>query len=157
MYQKEIARAAIDFGADLVLQHHAHILRGIEVYKNKVIFYGLGNFAHESPRGRIQNDSDVKAQHELWGLKIDPEWILFPFPPEARNTFMVKATIAGKKLQRVSFLPCLINPQVQAEILSHHDKRSQGVLDYVVEISRSQGLETKFSWESDEIVVWKKE
>lgn len=41
------AHAAIDAGADLVIGHHAHILQGVEFYKDGVIVYGLGNFAFE--------------------------------------------------------------------------------------------------------------
>ena len=41
------AYAAIDAGADLVIGHHAHILQGVEFYKDGVIVYGLGNFAFE--------------------------------------------------------------------------------------------------------------
>ncbi|MFH1087535.1 MAG: CapA family protein, partial [Chloroflexota bacterium] len=44
MYQKEVGYAAIDAGVDLIVGHHAHILKGIEVYKGKVIFYSLCNF-----------------------------------------------------------------------------------------------------------------
>ncbi|MBE9535768.1 MAG: CapA family protein, partial [Proteobacteria bacterium] len=44
-YQKELARLAIDSGADLVLGHHPHILQGVEFYKEGVIFYSLGNFS----------------------------------------------------------------------------------------------------------------
>jgi len=44
-YQRELARLAIDSGADLVLGHHPHILQGIEFYKEGVIFYSLGNFS----------------------------------------------------------------------------------------------------------------
>ncbi|MEA4898959.1 MAG: CapA family protein [Christensenellaceae bacterium] len=36
------AREAIDLGADLVLGHHPHFIQGIELYKGKYIFYGLG-------------------------------------------------------------------------------------------------------------------
>src|SRR5918992_2803434 len=43
-YQPAVAHAAIDAGADLILGHHPHMLKGIEVYKAKVIFYSLGNF-----------------------------------------------------------------------------------------------------------------
>jgi len=32
-----LAKAVIDAGADIVIGHHAHILRGIEVYKGKPI------------------------------------------------------------------------------------------------------------------------
>ena len=43
--QLDAAHAAIDAGADIVIGHHAHILQGIEFYKDGVIVYGLGNFA----------------------------------------------------------------------------------------------------------------
>jgi poly-gamma-glutamate synthesis protein (capsule biosynthesis protein) len=31
MYERQVAKAAIDAGADIVVGHHAHILRGIEI------------------------------------------------------------------------------------------------------------------------------
>ncbi len=37
--------AAIDAGADIVLGHGPHVLRGMELYKNRLIAYSLGNFA----------------------------------------------------------------------------------------------------------------
>lgn len=42
-------RFMIDAGADAVLGHHTHIISGYEVYKNKPIFYGLGNFCFDWP------------------------------------------------------------------------------------------------------------
>jgi len=39
------SRTVIDAGADLVVGHGPHVLRGIEVYKNRLIAYSLGNFA----------------------------------------------------------------------------------------------------------------
>ena len=42
--QVELAHAAVDNGADLVLGHHSHVLQGIEEYKGKNIVYSLGNF-----------------------------------------------------------------------------------------------------------------
>ncbi len=38
------ARRAVDLGADLVLGHGPHVLRGMECYKEKLIAYSLGNF-----------------------------------------------------------------------------------------------------------------
>jgi hypothetical protein len=34
----------IDAGADLVVGHHPHIIQGKEMYKNKSIYYSIGNF-----------------------------------------------------------------------------------------------------------------
>lgn len=44
-------RKCIDAGADIVVCHGPHVLRGIEVYGSGIIFYGLGNFIfqHENP------------------------------------------------------------------------------------------------------------
>ncbi len=39
-----LAHAAIDAGADMLIGHGPHRLRGIEIYKGKPIFYSLGNF-----------------------------------------------------------------------------------------------------------------
>jgi len=38
------ARTVIDAGADLVLGHGPHVLRGMEIYKERLIAYSLGNF-----------------------------------------------------------------------------------------------------------------
>jgi len=38
------AKAVIDAGADLVIGHGPHVLRALEVYKDKLIVYSLGNF-----------------------------------------------------------------------------------------------------------------
>lgn len=38
------SRTVIDAGADLVLGHGPHVLRGMEIYKDRLIAYSLGNF-----------------------------------------------------------------------------------------------------------------
>ncbi len=43
-WQVDLAHAAVDAGADLVVGGHAHWPKGIEVYRGKPIFYGVGNF-----------------------------------------------------------------------------------------------------------------
>ena len=42
--QQELARRAIDNGADLIIGHHPHVMQDIEVYNGKTIVYSLGNF-----------------------------------------------------------------------------------------------------------------
>lgn len=37
----------VDIGADVVVNHHQHCFSGYEVYKEKPIFYGLGNFCFD--------------------------------------------------------------------------------------------------------------
>lgn len=45
--QKRKAHLFIDNGADLVIGTHPHVVQLVEVYKNKAIFYSLGNFVFD--------------------------------------------------------------------------------------------------------------
>ena len=44
----EFARAMIDAGATMFVGHGPHVLRGIEIYKGKPIFYSLGDFIFQN-------------------------------------------------------------------------------------------------------------
>lgn len=39
------SRGVIDAGADIVLGHGPHVMRGMEIYKDRLIAYSMGNFA----------------------------------------------------------------------------------------------------------------
>lgn len=61
------ARACIDAGADMFIGHGPHLLRGIEIYKGKPIFYSLGNFI-------FQNDLVYKHPQDIYdrfGLSLE--------------------------------------------------------------------------------------
>jgi poly-gamma-glutamate synthesis protein (capsule biosynthesis protein) len=56
-YQIEIAHAAIDSGADVVIGHGPHYSLAMEMHKGKPVFYGLGNFSfHTGHGGRKHGD-----------------------------------------------------------------------------------------------------
>ncbi len=56
-YQVEIAHAAIDAGADVVMGHGPHYACAVEMYQGKPIFYGLGSFSfHTGHDGRAHGD-----------------------------------------------------------------------------------------------------
>lgn len=56
-YMTEIAHAAIDAGADIVIGHGPHHFLPAEVYRRKPIFYGLGSFSfHTGHGGRKHGD-----------------------------------------------------------------------------------------------------
>jgi len=66
-FAREFARAAIDAGADMYLGHGWHNTMGIEIYKGKPIFYGLGNFfAQTEFLRKVPYDS-----YETWGHDMD--------------------------------------------------------------------------------------
>jgi poly-gamma-glutamate capsule biosynthesis protein CapA/YwtB (metallophosphatase superfamily) len=56
-YQVEIAHAAIDAGADVVMGHGPHHACAVEMYRGKPVFYGLGSFSfHTGHGGRAHGD-----------------------------------------------------------------------------------------------------
>ncbi|RYY24567.1 MAG: CapA family protein [Sphingomonadales bacterium] len=76
----ELARKAIDAGADAYMGHGPHQLRGIEIYKGKPIFYSLGNFA------MMNNSLDVVAPDMYDQFGVKPESGTVPELLQARNS-----------------------------------------------------------------------
>jgi len=72
-YMRDIGRAAIDAGADIVIGHGPHYSLAVEVYRGKPIFYGLGGFSfHTGHGGRAHGDwvgMMVRAEVERDGLR----------------------------------------------------------------------------------------
>jgi len=159
MYEQQVSYAAIDAGADLILAHHAHILKGIEQYKGKTIFHGLGNFVVAMPPAVLAEYTWAfqqwgKRMEEIFGgyNKPDPEYPGYPWHPETAQTIISKCTVDRGKISGVSYLPCLINKQGQPEILKN-DKRGRQVFNYMDKITKAAGLNARYEWEGDEIVI----
>ena len=60
-YQQVLGRKCIDWGVDLVIGHHPHVLQGIEEYKGRYIIYSLANFASERTGTRQIKHHDLPA------------------------------------------------------------------------------------------------
>ena len=54
MFLETFSRRCVDAGADAVIGHGPHELRGIELYHEKPIFYSLGNFLFETETVELQ-------------------------------------------------------------------------------------------------------
>lgn len=55
----QLAHAMIDAGADAIIGHHPHVLQGIEVYKNRIIAYSLGNFLFDMLWSREYRETTI--------------------------------------------------------------------------------------------------
>ena len=77
---RDKAHFAIDCGADIIIGHHPHIIQDFEIYKNRAIFYSIGNFAFGS--------GNSKAESIVLGInfkKLNTEFTLFPAYIKNRN------------------------------------------------------------------------
>lgn len=61
-FQQKFGRECIDWGADLVIGHHPHVLQGIEKYQGKYIIYSLANFCFGANRNPSDKDTMIARQ-----------------------------------------------------------------------------------------------
>lgn len=61
-YQKSLGKKCVEWGADLVIGHHPHVLQGVEEYKGKYIVYSLGNFCFGANRNPSDKDCMIFQQ-----------------------------------------------------------------------------------------------
>jgi len=54
----------IDWGANIILRHHPHVVQGVEEYNEGIILYSLGNFVFDYTIDPLWKDLD-KARHAL--------------------------------------------------------------------------------------------
>ncbi|HKD26189.1 MAG TPA: CapA family protein [Xanthobacteraceae bacterium] len=78
-YMKEIARAAIDAGADIVVGHGPHYALAVEVYRGRPIFYGLGSFSFHTGHGGRRHDGWVGMIARVAAGKAGVEAASFQF------------------------------------------------------------------------------
>ncbi len=162
-YEFELPYAAIDAGADLILGNHSHALRGIQFYKGKPVFHCLCNLVtvfrwedHQMFRPpeppTLLNRSKLRPPSGHARAWIDMSYPYYPFPVWSRKCIIAKLLIRNKKIDEVRYLPVFINPKGQPEILNH-DARGQEVFDYMEKITRGAGLNAKYEWTGDEVLV----
>lgn|GEM_PF-606419 len=80
--QTRFARHAIDSGADLVVGTHPHVLQGIEIYKERLILYSLGNFSFGG------NNRPYEASVPTAVVQV-----LLTFDPDSRGLYATQYTI----------------------------------------------------------------
>jgi poly-gamma-glutamate synthesis protein (capsule biosynthesis protein) len=154
MYERPLAKAAIDAGADIVVAHHAHILRGIEVYKGRPIYHGLGNFVTVTRALTIEANPSPKRlewarrRRELFGFEPDPDSPTYPFHPESRNAMIAACEIGSDCIRKAGFIPCWVNSKGQPEVC-RDDTRGRAVASYIGQITGNASLHTNFEWDGD--------
>jgi poly-gamma-glutamate synthesis protein (capsule biosynthesis protein) len=93
-FEPVLFHAAIDAGADAVVRTGPHVLNGVEIYKGRPIFYGLGSLFYDfagrrsytTPAGEVMN-----------------------FPDEWFETMVPVTTYAGGQAREIKLYPMVID------------------------------------------------
>jgi hypothetical protein len=158
--ERQVSFAAIDAGADIVIGHHAHILRGIEFYQGRPIFHGLCNFVCTTDAlsvDPVKNKAPerltwARRRREMYGFMPDPDYPKYPFHPEAKNSIIAVFTFGKSGVTSAGFIPLWINPSGEPEPLGPGE-RGQAVVDYMKAITEKAGFLTQFRWVGDHVLV----
>jgi poly-gamma-glutamate synthesis protein (capsule biosynthesis protein) len=142
-YERPIAHAAIDAGADAVLGHHAHIVKGIEYHRGRPVFHGLGNGCVVTSALSPAQDHPARREwaerrKRLFGFEPDPAYTLAPFHPEAVNAFLGKLTWSRNGRLTAGVIPVHVEPPGRPVLA--HGRRSQEIVDYLESVTRAAGL-----------------
>jgi poly-gamma-glutamate capsule biosynthesis protein CapA/YwtB (metallophosphatase superfamily) len=104
-------RKAVDAGADMVIGTGPHVLRGIEIYKGKPIFYSLSNFIYQYrtpdkiPIDLIhQRDTELArpTNVSVWDRR-DPDFIF--------EGVVLRMTLNQEKLRKIQLIPFTIDDE----------------------------------------------
>ena len=121
-FVEDFSRKAIDAGADAILGHGTHCLNGIEVYKGKPIFYGLGNFISQN----YQANPKPYDWYEARGLHKEA------FPDESKGGLYptLEPEAEKRRARRLS-------TSVVAKIL-YKNKQPKEIILYPIEMERGE-------------------
>ena len=157
-YETEIARAMVDAGAHAVIGHHAHIMKGVERYRGRPIFHGLGNFATVTKALSAQpGDAEERAawarrRVQLFGFAPDPAMPDYPFHPDSRHTAIARIDVDADDTVSASLIPCWIDDEARPVPAGRTD-HGERVADYIRRITAEAGFDTDFEWHSDRLTV----
>ena len=158
-YELKYGRAAVDAGADIVLGHHQHILKPMELYRGKPIFYGMANFAFDMyyQPGEFEKPERMERREKLHpGWTRDPNYPTFPFPVDSRKGMLANIVVEQKQLKRVSFKPVMINQKSQPRCLPLDDPEFTQVIDYMKKITKAQKMATAYPVSGGDVILFER-
>jgi hypothetical protein len=147
-YERDTARRAIDFGADAVICHHHHTLRGVDFYRGQPIFHGICHFVPDYPH--IERDVPpemmtwIAAAYGEYAIQLHADYPLLPMHPDSRNTMVAAIRFVDGKVADVGAIPCRINPKGQPHAVSLDTPEGRDWLAFFGEVSERSGTTAAF-------------
>jgi hypothetical protein len=163
-YERLLSHIAIDAGADMVAATHSHVLHGVEMYKGRAIYHGLNNFIMWTPQlspnfkgavkdtGSSHNAEWIAKRVERFGFVPDPEYPTYPFHPDSIYCAAAKLVIRDGCAAEYRLIPMKVEKD-GAPYVHGNTPEGREVLDYIERITCQAGLNARFRWDGDEVVV----
>jgi Bacterial capsule synthesis protein PGA_cap len=148
-YQRVVAREIVDAGADLIVGHHPHIPKGIEVIDKKVCFYSLSHFIWS--QRELNNHVAGHIGGHRHGVVHDPAYPRLPMGPDAMKSMIGRIVVSKNGIERVAALPVRIDTKLRPEPLHNGDSRFDAAVEHFEWMS--EDLPHTFTVDGDEVVI----
>lgn len=165
-FVRSFARECIDNGADVFVGHGPHVIRGIEIYEDKPIFYSLGNFFFQlSTIERLPNemydglgwfsideenfDYDDVPSDIYDAMEFDDEGNPKGFLSDEMfwETILPKVEFKNGNLEKIELFPVELGMKEprsrRGRPLLREDERGRGILKKISKLSSEFGTEIK--------------
>ncbi len=150
------ARAMIEAGADVFVTHGPHVLRGIEIYQGKPIFYSMGNFIFQNET-LLRLPSDNYERYDLDGnahvadfndARYENDTEGFPTIIANWESVIALPTFRGGKLQALHLYPISLGygapRQVRGRPLFAERELAEKIIGDLQRLSKPYGTEIEF-------------
>ncbi len=153
-YEQPLCYAALDAGADIIFAHHHHVLKGVELYKGKPIYHGLGNFVcvtYAMTAG--YNDTPEMVAYLKQRAKEGRgdghyEVPFYPWPEVSRYTMIARVMADKNGVTECGFIPCYIEKSGNI-VVKTRDEGGQEVLDFIIRQTDGANLNAALRWSDD--------
>jgi poly-gamma-glutamate synthesis protein (capsule biosynthesis protein) len=151
-FLQPFARACIDAGADAFLAAGPHVVRGIEIYKGKPIFYCLGNFLfHYETISPVP--SEALSRYGLDSKTLDPSeyYNKIPYPKERRfwESIVPRITFEKDRIAAIEIFPITMGfgePMFERGLpLLAHGDTANSILQNLAKLSKPFGTEIEIA------------
>lgn len=142
---QETYRFFINAGADAVVNHHQHCYSGYEIYHDKPIFYGLGNFCFDEDGQRecFWNEGYM-VKLEFGNDNIDYELIPYTQCNETASVDLVQdKTIFSKEIAKLN--ETISNPLLLKEASERYYESTIGVYNSLIQPYNNRVFNKLFS------------
>jgi poly-gamma-glutamate synthesis protein (capsule biosynthesis protein) len=157
------ARAMVDAGADVFVGHGPHVLRGIEIYKGKPIFYSLANFLFENETV-LRAPADAFTQYHLDADALVGDYNAarygngtrgFPAQREIWESVIARPEWRGKTLTGIELYPITLGFGLPASQRGRPMLADRSLGEKIVNdlIERSKPFGTRIDWKDGVGVV----
>jgi poly-gamma-glutamate synthesis protein (capsule biosynthesis protein) len=147
----EFARAMVDAGATMFVGHGPHVLRGIEIYKGKPIFYSLGDFVFQNET-LLRLPAENYAAYDLGpdnhvadfnAARYRDDTRGFPANPEIWESVIARPSFSGRELTALELHPITLGfgepAWVRGRPMLARGELAEKILNDVIERSAPYG------------------